>query len=143
MVTFSEPITAPKNKYNGKEWTLWDRFELNGDPTLKEIIQHFEKEHGLEVTMLSSGVSMLYSFFMPKAKLKERLSLPFSKLVEVVSKKPVPPHVKALVAEVCVNDASGEDVEVCVLNAKIRFHIFALESVNERTLFRVFPLHWP
>ena len=37
----------------------------------------------------------------------------FSKLVEFVSKKPIPPHVKHLVVEVMVTDEEGEDVEVC------------------------------
>lgn len=29
-------------QYNDKEWTLWDRFEVQGDITLQELIDHFE-----------------------------------------------------------------------------------------------------
>ena len=36
----------------------------------------------------------------------------FSKLVEHVSKKPIPPHTKHLIVEVMVCDEEGEDVEV-------------------------------
>lgn len=35
-----------------------------------------------------------------------------SKVVESVSKKEIPKHVKALVLEVCCNDLEGEDLEV-------------------------------
>ncbi|KAL3853736.1 hypothetical protein ACJMK2_017251 [Sinanodonta woodiana] len=109
---FSEPIAAPKNKYNDKEFTLWDRFEVQGELTLKEFMEYFKKNHDLEITMLSQGVSMLYSFFMPPAKLKERMDLVMTEVVKKVSKKKIPPHVKALVLEICCNDKDGEDVEV-------------------------------
>ena len=36
----------------------------------------------------------------------------FSKLVETVSKKPIPSHVKHLIVEVMVMDEEVEDVEV-------------------------------
>ena len=45
---------------------------------------------------------------------EERLPMKFSKLVEFVSKKPIPPHVRALTVEVMVSDEQGEDVEVCL-----------------------------
>jgi len=35
-----------------------------------------------------------------------------SKLVETVSKKPLPPHTRQITFDVCVNDRDGEDVEV-------------------------------
>lgn len=109
---FSEPIAAPKNKYYDTEWTLWDRFEVKGELTLKEFLDYFKEKHKLEVTMLSQGVCMLYSFFMAKAKCQERMGLPMSEVVKRVSKKKLEPHVRALVFELCCNDADGEDVEV-------------------------------
>jgi len=109
---FSEPIAAPKNKYYDTEWTLWDRFEIKGEMTLKEFIDYFQEKYKLEITMLSQGVCMLFSFFMQAAKRQERMGLPMSEVVKKVSKKKIPPHVKALVFELCCNDTDGEDVEV-------------------------------
>lgn len=114
---FSEPIAAPKNKYNDKEWTLWDRFDIKGDLTLQELIDYFKKTHGLEITMLSCGQIMLYSMFMPK---KERFGQKLSTLMETICKKPIPSHVTSLVLEVCVNDKDGEDAEVPYIKLQFR-----------------------
>jgi ubiquitin-activating enzyme E1 len=38
----------------------------------------------------------------------------FSKLVQHVSKKPLPPGADRLIVEVMVSDMEGEDVEVCM-----------------------------
>ncbi|XP_055329553.1 ubiquitin-like modifier-activating enzyme 1 [Paramacrobiotus metropolitanus] len=109
---FSEPMPAPKNSYGSTQWTLWDRFEVEGDMTLKEFLNMFKEKYQLEVTMLSQGVSMLYSFFLPKERALERMDWKMTELVRKISRRKIEPHVRSLVFEVCCNDLEGEDVEV-------------------------------
>lgn len=112
LFAFSEPLAAARQNFQGREWTLWDRFEINEDMTLKQLLDYFKNTYNLEVAMLSQGVCMLFSFFMAQPKKEERLNLSISELVRRVSKKTIENHVRALVLEMCCNDDQGEDIEV-------------------------------
>lgn len=75
---FSEPVASPKGKYVSKQGDvtidkLWDRFEVE-DITLQEFLKDFEAK-GLDIMMLSSGVSLLYAGFYGPNKLKDRMNL--------------------------------------------------------------------
>lgn len=106
------PMGCAQQKYYDKEFTLWDRFEIIGDITLQEFIDHFKNVHRLNITMISSGNSLLYSFFLSADKLKERLTLKMTEVLKRVTKKKLEPWVKSVVFEICCNDDNDEDLEV-------------------------------
>ncbi|KAK4544375.1 E1 ubiquitin-activating protein [Oleoguttula mirabilis] len=119
---FSEPIASPKGKYQGPDGEvtidkLWDRFETE-DVTLQQFLNDFKKK-GLSISMISSGVSLLYASFYPAAKNKDRLPMKMSQLVEHISKKKIPDHQKNVIFEITAEDETDEDVEIPYVMLKL------------------------
>ena len=119
FIAFSDPMPAPVHKFNDEEWTLWSRFEVDDMP-LRDFIQYFHDKHGLDITLVSGNMAMLYADFMPPKKKEERLPMRLRELVEHVTKKPVEPHVRHLSIEIMADDLNGEDVEVPTVSVRIK-----------------------
>jgi ubiquitin-activating enzyme E1 len=124
-----QPVATQTTVLKGVEWkwSVWDCIEIDKGPdfTLGEFIDHFEEEYQLDVSMLSFGVSILFSFFGNAKKMKERRKMPMTAVVEQVTKKPVNPTAMYLIFELCVSDASGgdmdgEDVDIPYVRMKIK-----------------------
>eukprot|EP00752_Nemacystus_decipiens_P009961 g8884.t1 len=122
----SEPLppakTATVIKGSEWKWSAWDSLELEGaDITLQQLFDIMKEKYGLEVTMLSHGVSILYSFFANKKKIAERLPMTLPKIVELVTKKEIPALQRYLIFEVCVSDCETDDErEVPYIRLKLR-----------------------
>ena len=61
---FSEPIEAPSREHNGNKWNLWSRIDVKDSAlTLEGFLKLLKDTHHLDVTMVSCGVSIVYSMF--------------------------------------------------------------------------------
>jgi ubiquitin-activating enzyme E1 len=114
LVTFSEPIAAAKHTIRpGWNWTLWDHIDVQGDITVQEFINLFANKFQLEVSMLSCGSAMLFSFFLGGEKRAQRLVTKLSQVVADVLKCTLPADRKFLIFELCCSrKEDGEDVDV-------------------------------
>ena len=112
----------PGGRRGGEEWkhTPWDCIELDGaDLTLKELVAHFEDEFGCELSMLSYGVSILFSSFASAKKVKLRMPMKITDIIAEVTKKPVAPNRKYLVLEVMLQDDDCEEVDLPYVRLKL------------------------
>ena len=86
-----------------------------------EFMDYFEKEYGLEISMLSYGVSILYSFFANKKKIEERKKMKMTEVIYSISKKEFPPNQLFIILEVIANDLdTDEEVELPYLKFRFR-----------------------
>jgi len=125
FITMSEPTPPATTKamLKGKEWnwTAWDSLDVNlGDITLAQFTEHFKTEYNLDVSMLSQGVSILYSFFANRKKVEERMKMPMSQIITSITKKEFPPNQLFIVLELITNDLDTDE-EVEIPYVKFRF----------------------
>ena len=72
LFTYSEPGSVTVNYIGDKfKFTVWDSFNFK-DIYLKELLEFFQINYKIEITMVVCGQKMLYSPFMDKTKAKER-----------------------------------------------------------------------
>eukprot|EP01059_Diplonema_ambulator_P035823 TRINITY_DN8611_c0_g1_i1.p1 TRINITY_DN8611_c0_g1~~TRINITY_DN8611_c0_g1_i1.p1 ORF type:complete len:1045 (+),score=438.60 TRINITY_DN8611_c0_g1_i1:165-3137(+) len=121
----SDPAKATEVKYGPADkpvtWTLWDRFEVDEgkDITLQQFIDYFEEKHNLEISMISAGTSVIYTFFQKASEKRERLKMKLSELVQKISKKEIPISTNTISIEICA-DYDGESADVPSVRYKFR-----------------------
>eukprot|EP01132_Coremiostelium_polycephalum_P002838 gene2838-3528_t len=120
----SEPIAPIKNKFtNGKEWTLWDKIEIDmgRDITVQEFIDYLKDKYQVEVDMISIEVSLLYAMFFNKETKEKNLK---SKVIELFKEKcktkVISSDKKLFVVDVvCSSIDTGEEMELPSIKYRI------------------------
>eukprot|EP00240_Pyramimonas_obovata_P000304 CAMPEP_0118925072 /NCGR_PEP_ID=MMETSP1169-20130426/2996_1 /TAXON_ID=36882 /ORGANISM="Pyramimonas obovata, Strain CCMP722" /LENGTH=1012 /DNA_ID=CAMNT_0006866271 /DNA_START=199 /DNA_END=3237 /DNA_ORIENTATION=- len=117
LFAMAEPISSKKITYNDLEWTLWDRWIMEGDLTVQELLNWFE-ERKLTAYSVSCGQSLIYNNFF--AKHKERLGRKLSELVVEIAKLEIPAKRRHFDIVVAVEDEEGEDLDVPLVSIRFR-----------------------
>ncbi|CAF1276826.1 unnamed protein product [Adineta ricciae] len=119
--SFTEPAPPQQKKYLDTPFTLWDRFEVQGDITLEQFLEHIKTKYNLTPTMLSSGLCLLYNTYMMRQPGKaEDLKRKISEVYETVTKRKIPPHVRSLVLDISCEDSDGNDIDVPYVKYKLQ-----------------------
>jgi ubiquitin-activating enzyme E1 len=117
LFAMAEPIAPKEFAFKDMKWSLWDRWILKGDFTVKELLDYFENK-GLIAYSVSCGQSLIYNNIFPKHK--ERMDKKVSDLVQTVAKLQIPENRKHFDVVVACEDEEGEDVDVPLVSIEFR-----------------------
>ncbi|OUS47186.1 ubiquitin activating enzyme [Ostreococcus tauri] len=117
LFAMAEPIAAKHDKFKDLSWSMWDRWILEGDLTVQEVIDHFEAK-GLIAYSMSVGASLVYNNIFPKHR--ERLNQKLSELVQTIAKMEIPAKRRHFDIVIACEDDDGEDVDIPMVSIKFR-----------------------
>lgn len=118
LFSIAEPVPPKTIKYRDMSWTVWDRWIIKGDFTLRQLLQWL-KDKGLSAYSISSGTSLLYNSMFPRHK--DRMDRKVVDLVKEVAKVEIPAyrrHIDVVVA--CEDEENGEDVDIPLVSIYFR-----------------------
>lgn len=117
LFAMAEPIPPKVFKHRNLEWSLWDRWILEGDLTVQQVLDWFEAR-GLVAYSISCGSALLYNNIFPRHK--ERLTKTMSEVVATVAKIEIPANRAHFDIVVACEDEEGEDLDVPLVSIKFR-----------------------
>jgi ubiquitin-activating enzyme E1 len=113
-----DPVVMGPVRARPEGFTPWQKVEINGLSTLKELCDYLLNEHKAEVMIISAGNVCLYNKYSPAHK--KRLAGKIKDLYEEITKVPLPPKKRYLEIEVSASDPE-DDVDVQIPTVKFNF----------------------
>ncbi|KAJ4779926.1 ubiquitin-activating enzyme 1 [Rhynchospora pubera] len=117
LFSIAEPVPPKTVQHGGSSWTVWDRWIIEGDLTLREVLDWLSAK-GLSAYSISCGTSLLYNSMFPRHA--ERLDRKVSDLARDVAKVEVPPYRHHLDVVAGCEDEEGNDVDVPLISIRFR-----------------------
>uniref|UniRef100_A0A2P2MDV3 E1 ubiquitin-activating enzyme n=1 Tax=Rhizophora mucronata TaxID=61149 RepID=A0A2P2MDV3_RHIMU len=109
LFSMAEPVPPKVIKHQEMSWTVWDRWILKDNPTLRELIQWL-KDKGLNAYSISSGSCLLYNSMFHHHK--QRMDRKVVDLVVEVAKLELPPYRNHFDVIVACEDDEDNDIDI-------------------------------
>ncbi|CAJ2640355.1 unnamed protein product [Trifolium pratense] len=117
LFSMAEPVPPKVIKHQETSWTVWDRWTLGNNPTLRELIQWL-KDKGLKAYSISCGNCLLFNSMFPRHK--ERMDRTIADLGREVAKLEIPLYRHHLDVVVACEDEEDNDVDIPLVSIYFR-----------------------
>ncbi|XP_074264485.1 ubiquitin-activating enzyme E1 1-like [Silene latifolia] len=109
LFSMAEPVPPKVIKHQDMSWTVWDRWILKDNPTLKELLDWLRNK-GLNAYSISYGSCLLYNSMFPRHR--DRMEKKMVDLARDVAKAELPPNRKHFDVVVACEDDEDNDVDI-------------------------------
>ncbi|XP_010557978.1 PREDICTED: ubiquitin-activating enzyme E1 2 [Tarenaya hassleriana] len=109
LFSIAEPVPPKVINHRDQSWTVWDRWVVRGDPTLRELLGWLQ-EKGLNAYSISCGSSLLFNSMFPRHK--ERMERKVADLARDVAKVEILTYRRHLDVVVACEDDDDNDVDI-------------------------------
>lgn len=109
LFSMAEPVPPKVFKHQDMSWTVWDRWILRENPTLRQLLQWLQ-DKGLNAYSISYGSCLLFNSMFPRHK--ERMDKKVVDLVRDVAKAELPPYRQHFDVVVACEDEDDNDIDI-------------------------------
>ncbi|RDX92800.1 Ubiquitin-activating enzyme E1 1, partial [Mucuna pruriens] len=109
LFSMAEPVPPKIIKHQDMSWTVWDRWIIRDNPTLRELLDWL-KAKGLNAYSISCGSCLLFNSMFPRHK--ERLDKKVVDLAREVAKMDIPSYRRHVDVVVACEDDEDNDIDI-------------------------------
>ncbi|KAJ4840511.1 E1 ubiquitin-activating protein [Turnera subulata] len=117
LFSMSEPVPPKVFKHKDMSWTVWDRWIVRGNPSLRELLEWFN-DKGLNAYSISFGSCLLYNSMFPRHR--ERMDRKVVDLVREVAKVELPGYRRHFDVVVACEDEEDNDIDIPLVSIYFR-----------------------
>ncbi|XP_038707355.1 ubiquitin-activating enzyme E1 1-like isoform X1 [Tripterygium wilfordii] len=117
LFSIAEPVPPKVIKHRDMSWTVWDRWIIRDNPTLRELIQWL-KDKGLNGYSISCGSSLLYNCMFLRHR--ERMDRKVVDLAVEVAKIELPPYRRHFDVVIACEDDEDNDIDIPLVSIYFR-----------------------